>query len=293
MEAFKIATLNINGMSSSTKLRMLADCLGRQDVDVIFLQEVTTTEVGQIRGYAAYHNVGTTMRGTEITTRSTLLFTKITAPPSGRVMAANLGDLRMVNIYAPSGTARKAEREAFFNGELTNLLRHATGPILLGVDFNCTIEPLETTGHAQPCRALTNLLDGLGMQDKWKQNPNRSVYNHYSASGANRIDRIYNRIDRIYPSCDFMGNKVGSDILPVVFPDHCAVVISVNMSAVNRWRGTKTLANEPSSVERGGPVHPTVRAVGNLEERQKVLPTCTYVVGTVCKSTTKNGDTTL
>jgi exonuclease III len=113
MEALKIATLNINGMSLPTKLRMLAEWLGRQDVDVILLQEVTTPEVGQIRGYTAYYNVGTTMRGAAIITRNTLQLTNITILPSGRAMAANLGDLRVVNIYARSGTARKAERKRF------------------------------------------------------------------------------------------------------------------------------------------------------------------------------------
>jgi exonuclease III len=127
MEAFKVDNLNINGVSSTTKLRMLADWLGRQDVDVSSLQEVTTPDLGQIPGYTTYYNVCTTMGVTAIIARSTLQLTKITALPSGLAMAANLGELRMVNIYAPSGTARKAVREAFFNGELTYLLRHATG----------------------------------------------------------------------------------------------------------------------------------------------------------------------
>jgi hypothetical protein len=65
-------------------------------VDVSLLQ-VTTPVVGEIPGYTIYY-IGTMMRGTAIITQSTLQLTKITALPSGRKMAANLGELRMVNI---------------------------------------------------------------------------------------------------------------------------------------------------------------------------------------------------
>jgi hypothetical protein len=58
-------------------------------------------------------------------------------------------------------------------------------------------------------------------------NPNHLAYTHYPASGASRIDRIY-------LSLNFMGSKGGSEILPVAFTDHCAVVTSINMSVENR-----------------------------------------------------------
>jgi exonuclease III len=38
---YRIATLNINGMSSSTGLVMLGDFLHKHGIDIIFLQEVT------------------------------------------------------------------------------------------------------------------------------------------------------------------------------------------------------------------------------------------------------------
>jgi exonuclease III len=53
------------------------------------------------------------MPRTAIIARSTLQLTKITVLSKGREMAANLGDIRMINIYAPSGTWRKAERKTF------------------------------------------------------------------------------------------------------------------------------------------------------------------------------------
>jgi exonuclease III len=54
MEAYKIATLNIYGVSSPTKLRMLVDRPRQQDVDVSLLQEVTTQDVGEIPENTTY-----------------------------------------------------------------------------------------------------------------------------------------------------------------------------------------------------------------------------------------------
>jgi len=39
MDVFKIATLNINGLDSRTKVQMLDD-LRQQEIDILFLQEV-------------------------------------------------------------------------------------------------------------------------------------------------------------------------------------------------------------------------------------------------------------
>jgi exonuclease III len=149
------------------KLHMLKEFICRQNVDVIFLQQVATEDVDQIRGYTSYYNISTAMQGIAIVARNTLQMTKIPAILSVRAMTANLGDLRLINIYAPSGTARKAERETFFNNELTYVLRRATGTVLMRGDFNCTMEPGATTERVQPSRALANLLNGLGLQDAW------------------------------------------------------------------------------------------------------------------------------
>jgi exonuclease III len=73
----KIATLNINDMSSPMKLQMLKEFISRQNVDVIFLQEVATDDVGQIRGYTSYYNIGTTVRGITVVARNTLQLKKI------------------------------------------------------------------------------------------------------------------------------------------------------------------------------------------------------------------------
>ena len=87
---YRIATLNINGVSSPTRLAML-DFLHKHEIDIIFLQEVTQPILHTLRGYAAHTNVGTNGRGTAIATREHYTLNNIVRLPSGRGMAADCG----------------------------------------------------------------------------------------------------------------------------------------------------------------------------------------------------------
>ena len=56
---YTFATVNINGISSHVRLRMLDDFVRHQDIDIALLQEVTHTNLTTHRKYTAYVNVGT------------------------------------------------------------------------------------------------------------------------------------------------------------------------------------------------------------------------------------------
>jgi exonuclease III len=51
METIKIATLKINGVTTHVRKTMLEDFTRLHDMDIFFVQEVTTTEVTNISGY--------------------------------------------------------------------------------------------------------------------------------------------------------------------------------------------------------------------------------------------------
>jgi exonuclease III len=143
MRAVRIASLNINGATAASKLDMLTEFLYRQEITILLLQEVTHNDVARIRGYDTYLNIGATLRGTALVVRKTTRIQQVQLLPSGRAIAATYGDLRIVNIYAPSGTANRVEREHFYNSELPSMMRHTPGTLLLGGDFNCTQTPAE------------------------------------------------------------------------------------------------------------------------------------------------------
>jgi len=179
MSTIKITTLNINGIIARTRVGMLADVI-QHDFDIIFAQEVTSTEVLNVRGYNTQLSIGTSIRGTAIPARSTLHLTNITILSSGRAIAADYKGIRLINVYAPSGTARRADREQFYTTELPYLFHDGPTGLLIGGDFNCVLHHGETTGHFQPSRALTEMIRELVLHDAWQQNPARPTYTYHS-----------------------------------------------------------------------------------------------------------------
>jgi exonuclease III len=165
MNVLKIATLNINGIHTRNRVAMLHVFLRYQDIDVLFLQEVTHPGLSDLPGYVTYTNVGSTMKGTAFVTRNELQLTNITKLPSGRGMAANCMGITLIKVYAPSGTAKQAERENFYNTELVHLLRNVPENLILGGDYNCVLEAADATGHYTYSRALATLVQDYSLRD--------------------------------------------------------------------------------------------------------------------------------
>ena len=58
MYIYKVATLNIKGITQHTRLKMLEDFL-RHDIDLALLQEITCLQLDILSRYAQYINIGT------------------------------------------------------------------------------------------------------------------------------------------------------------------------------------------------------------------------------------------
>jgi exonuclease III len=103
---------------SPVKKEILSEFCRAKDIDKLLLQEVTHEGFGVCNGYTAHVNVGTEQRGTAILISNHLTMDEIDVLPSGRGIAGYYQGTYIVNIYAPSGAARRAEREEFSNVEL-------------------------------------------------------------------------------------------------------------------------------------------------------------------------------
>jgi exonuclease III len=153
--------------------------LRRHDIDILFDQEVTSTEVLQISGYETYQNIGASIRGTAFLAKYGLHLQNIVALPSGRAIATVCQGIRLINIYAPSATAMRTEREKFFNAELPFLLRTDYKHMIFGGDFNCVLHPIDALGHFNPSQTLTELVRGFELRDAWNQNPFQPTYTFF------------------------------------------------------------------------------------------------------------------
>jgi exonuclease III len=68
--------------------------------------------------YQTYLNIGTTRTGTAIVAREIVELSNIAMVPSGRAIVAEYDNLKIVNIYAPTCTAKRSEREDFLTANL-------------------------------------------------------------------------------------------------------------------------------------------------------------------------------
>jgi exonuclease III len=229
MYFLKIAMLNINGIHTPNRIAMLHDFLRYHDIDVLFLQEVTHSDLGDFPGYVTHTNVGTTLRRTAFVTRLDPPVKNITKLTTGRGMAVGCMRMTFINIYAPSGTAKQAERESFFNNGLVYVLRNAPDSLLLGCDFNCGLESSYATGQCTHSRALATLVHGYVLRDEWTQPTAGRVYTHYSTTRATRIDRFY-AIPNLYEK------NVAAETVVTAFTDHHAVTLTLRADVNYSWR---------------------------------------------------------
>ena len=126
---FNILSLNI-GMSNS--LAGLGSIIGSENLDLILLQEVrlTSSEIESILpGYKCETNLdieNPSKPGIAIVWRSTTPVENVINFFPCRIQVASLGPYIVVNIYGPSGSEKKHEREKF-----TYQCRHGPPPYTL------------------------------------------------------------------------------------------------------------------------------------------------------------------
>jgi exonuclease III len=141
----KIATININAITARTRVGMLTEYIRRHELDIVLIQEINT-ELLNMPGYDTFYNVGTQTRGIAKQARNDITLTHISKLPTGRAIAAEYKGLHIINIYAPSGTARRTEREQFYNTELPQLLQDRHGDLIIRVTSTASWRRLTRQG---------------------------------------------------------------------------------------------------------------------------------------------------
>jgi exonuclease III len=200
--ALKLATLNINACTAPTRIQMLDSFLKQNEIDILLVQEVTQHVLHNILGYTTHYNIGTHGRGLALLYKDCIEMTNVKIP-SGRAIAAQIW---IVNVYAPSWTVKKQERESVFTSELTYILAEPTTLLLVGGDFNSVLDKADSTGHYIYSPTLNEMAQGLAVQDIWQNTHGRRAYTHYSTNCAPRIDRIY-------VSKGLLDRKVGAETI--------------------------------------------------------------------------------
>ncbi len=187
----KIATWNVNSLK--VRLPQVLDWLAATQVDALCLQETKTEDSGfpfaalEAAGYHAIHNGQKTYNGVAILARAGLSGETRDLPdfadPQKRLIAASLGDVRLVCAYMPNGQAVGADKYEYklqwlkaLAGWLREELQRYPQLALLG-DFNIAPDdrdvhdPVAWQGHilcSEPERAAYRSLLDLGFADAFR-----------------------------------------------------------------------------------------------------------------------------
>ena len=89
-----------------------------------------------------------------------------------------------------------------------------------------------STGHLKYSKALDGLGRGFELQDMWRADSSKTVFTHYSLTGASRIDRIYSTKEMSY-------KKISVETVAAAYINHLSVVlwVSVDVLIVRRGEG--------------------------------------------------------
>jgi exonuclease III len=211
-------------MTSPTRISTLENFLHASDIDILLVQEVTKHVLHDFRSYSTIYNNEANGKDTAIIAKEGIILENQTRLPSGRAIAAKFKECCLINVYAPSGTARRQERETFFTSELPHLLTTTSWHLLMAGDFKCTLQLGESTGTLNHSRCLIELLRGMELQDAWKRTTGWPGYTDYSPLGGSRLDRIY-------LTKDLINQKQALETIVAAFTDHLAVKLHLKMDA--------------------------------------------------------------
>lgn len=157
--SYNIATVNINTITSVTKLESFRTFIRSMELDIVFIQEIENEQL-TIPGFNVICNVDNSRRGTAIAIKSHIRFSHVEKSLDGRLIAARVNNVTLCCIYAHSGNQMRAERERFLNNTVSYYLRHSTPHIIPAGDFNCILRQCDGTGanFSPALQATTNQL---------------------------------------------------------------------------------------------------------------------------------------
>lgn len=223
----KLATINLNAISSRVKQHLLKEFVWNNDLDVIFMQEVAFENFAFLPTHKALINISDDGKGTGILVRSNIEFSNLVMNCNGRIISLVIDGVNFVNVYGHSGTKYKKERDLLFTDELLIHLGEFRENVILG-DFNCIIDKNDSSGPVKNmCKGLRKMVTEMDLRDVELAKNDRGSFTFIRGGSRSRIDRIYG-------STSFVETVKKIATMAVPFSDHHSVVLTVELNDVNR-----------------------------------------------------------
>ena len=148
----------------------------------------------------------------------------------------------MLNVYAPSGSSRKQERNVFFSEDVFRAfsLFPQSFHVLCG-DFNCVLAPIDIENgigfNQKFCSSLKDLVFSFNLSD-----PFRAKFPQKEEYTFNRPGKAASRLDKFYIPSSYSNYLTINHVASL--SDHCAVFLEIstndNFLSTNRSLGRTT-----------------------------------------------------
>ena len=238
---FNVATININGLNDENKQMKFVSMANYHKLDIVMLQEHNIKSIRKLEHVSKYYkifiNYTTCLKGgVAILISKRLLPVSVISQESdveGRVISlrVRIGEqlLFLLNVYAPSGTGKKKEREDFFEG-LCYYLRHNVDNIIFGGDFNSVVNARDvSTGDEKLIsKKFAQVSKAVGLKDVTNTNISKE-YTYIRGNYASRIDRMY--VTKLYSNINVC------ETVPVSFSDHNMIVTNIEIKSTAIGKG--------------------------------------------------------
>ena len=224
ISSLNFLTLNV-GTSSS--LAGAATLIEVEKIDIVFLQEVRLSSEQielSLRGFKTVANIDDedpSRPGIALAWRHFLPVSNVVNLVSCRLQIATLGSIKLMNLYAPSGSAKKHDRYLFFSNHVfqTLILDNITSWIWAG-DFNCVLKAIDIEDgrgfDSKKCPVLADITSAGSLFD-----PFRFLHPHKKEFTFFRPGCAASRLDRFYLSRDLESDVCSVSHHPSL-SDHCA-----------------------------------------------------------------------
>jgi exodeoxyribonuclease-3 len=263
----KIATWNVN--SVRVRLQTVLSWMEHAQPDVLCLQETKVTDElfpaapFEALGYSVTVSGQKTYNGVAILSKYNLTSVITTFPDwdaqwQKRLVAATIGQLRLINVYVPHGAGPGSEKFAYkleFIGRVRHYLEQLHDPeepLILAGDFNVAPEPRDVYDaeamEGEICfhpeeRAALEELRNWGFRDVFRQHHNESgLYSWWDYRAGAFRRNMGLRIDHIWASfslaalCLTSGMDKAQRSLPKP-SDHIPVWATFDLRALHAQHG--------------------------------------------------------
>ncbi len=181
----RIASLNVNGISSKIKQVELWNFVKENDVAILGLQEFNLASIDiPLPNYNIEIAYNGEELGSAVIYNTQLELREVEKSVDGRITKTVFKGISVINVYEHQPGLPADKRNNMYTRDLPSFIPVKSEPVILMGDFNAylcnTDKPREAIVH----KAFKNLIDGAQMKDAFAmKNPGRISYTYIHTLG--------------------------------------------------------------------------------------------------------------